>query len=93
MLFSASTRLTQVQRSLLLLSRITNREFSNNSDINLCELIRQSMETFSEALNIRKIRVEEKIEECWLEVGRRSHRDAYIIHMLSVNKMTCCYPQ
>ena len=66
MLFSASTRLSQVQRSLLLLSRITNREFSNNSDINLCDLIRQSMETFSEALNIRKIIVEEKIEECWL---------------------------
>ena len=63
-IYSAATKLSQAQKSLLLLSKINNLEFSNNVSLNLAEVLLSSLETFSEAINIREIKVSREIETC-----------------------------
>ncbi|KAF0236376.1 MAG: twp-component sensor histidine [Prolixibacteraceae bacterium] len=63
-IYSAATKLSQAQKSLLLLSKINNMEFSNNVSLNLAEVLLSSLETFSEAINIREIKVTREIETC-----------------------------
>jgi len=60
-IYSAVTKLSKAQRSLLLLSRISNREFINDTDVNLENVLRQSLSLYKEAIELRKIRV---LEEC-----------------------------
>jgi signal transduction histidine kinase len=61
-IYSASSHLSQVQKSLLLLSKINNREFYNNVDLDLCIVIKQSLEIFTEAANLRGIEIRLKLE-------------------------------
>lgn len=63
-IYSAATKLSQAQKSLLLLSKINNLEFSNNVSLNLAEVLLSSLETFSEAINIREIKVSREIQTC-----------------------------
>jgi len=63
-IYSAATKLSQAQKSLLLLSKINNMEFSNNVSLNLAQVLLSSFETFSEAINIREIKVTREIETC-----------------------------
>jgi len=63
-IYSASTRLSQVQKSLLLLSKINNREYSNNVDVDLQELLKQALNTFQEVMEIREIKIHKKISKC-----------------------------
>jgi signal transduction histidine kinase len=65
-IYSAATQLSQVQKSLLLLSKINNREFSNNENINLEETLSTVHELFTETMDIREIKYEIKTEPCWL---------------------------
>jgi signal transduction histidine kinase len=60
-IYSAANRLSQVQKSLLLLSKINNQEYSNNVNVNLYQIIQQSIETFVEAIQIREIGINQKL--------------------------------
>lgn len=63
-IYSAVIRLTQVQKSLLLLSRISNREFSNDISLNIADVLSENLGLFSEAMELRKIRLATNIEDC-----------------------------
>ncbi|NCU31384.1 MAG: HAMP domain-containing histidine kinase [Candidatus Moranbacteria bacterium] len=65
-ILNATIKLSQVQKSLLLLSRIGNLEFNNNTSINLRNVVMQSLELFQETIAIRAISVELYTEECVL---------------------------
>lgn len=63
-IYSAATRLSQVQKSLLLLSKINNREFSKNININLEEPLEKVLELFAETIEIREIKLTLQTEPC-----------------------------
>jgi len=56
-IYSAATQLSQVQKSLLLLSKINNREFSDNIELNLENLMKQVLELFAETITLRQIKL------------------------------------
>jgi signal transduction histidine kinase len=64
--YVAAARLSQVQKSLLLLSKINNREYSNAVRINFQYYVEQSLELFREAILIREIAVTRHLESCFL---------------------------
>jgi signal transduction histidine kinase len=57
----ASTRLSQAQKSLLLLSRISNREYSNDVNVDFQKMVDQSLDTFLEACHIRELRIDKQL--------------------------------
>lgn len=63
-IYSASTKLSQAQRSLLLLSKITNREYSNDVDVDMLQLLLQTLSIYSETIELRDITVEKDIQAC-----------------------------
>ncbi|MEL7589056.1 MAG: HAMP domain-containing sensor histidine kinase [Prolixibacteraceae bacterium] len=64
--YVASNKLSQVQKSLLLLSKINNREYSNAVEIDLRFQVDQSLRLFEEAIAIREVTVTSQMEPCAL---------------------------
>ena len=67
----ATVKLSKSQKSLLLLSKIGNLEYSNNVSLNIAKIVHQSLSMFQEALDIRNISVKKNIEESiqFMDVG------------------------
>lgn len=65
-IYSATTKLSQVQKSLLLLSKINNREFSNNEDVDLATVVETTLANYDEAIELRGITLTREISECRL---------------------------
>ncbi|MCB0374914.1 MAG: HAMP domain-containing histidine kinase [Phaeodactylibacter sp.] len=63
-IYSASTRLSQVQRSLLLLSKISNGEYSKDVNVDMRQILFQSLSTFSETIELRGITVKKDFQPC-----------------------------
>lgn len=61
-IYDASNKLSQIQKSLLLLSKINNREYSNNVDVPLHEVIVRSLNVFAEVAHLRNITIKENIQ-------------------------------
>ena len=61
---SAATKLSQAQKSLLLLSKIGNNEFGNNSNIDLAEILKSSLSFFEESIGLRQIKLHKEIKSC-----------------------------
>lgn len=61
---SAATKLSQAQKSLLLLSKIGNNEFGNNSNIDLADILKSSLSFFGESIGLREIKVHSEIRNC-----------------------------
>lgn len=75
----AATRLSQAQKSLLLLSKIGNNEFRNETHLNLAEVLNSSLDFFTETMSLRHIRLEKQVEDCPL------HMDAGLAGILINN--------
>ncbi|MCG6188467.1 sensor histidine kinase [Maribellus maritimus] len=65
-IYSAATKLSQIQKSLLLLSKINNREFNNNEKINFETILESSLKTFDEVAAIREIKISKETRPCTL---------------------------
>ena len=63
-IYLSVNKLYQVQKSLMLLSKIGNLEFNNSTDINIREITEQVLEKYHEAFELRGIRVSPELEEC-----------------------------
>lgn len=61
---SAATKLSQAQKSLLLLIKIGNNEFSNNSNIDLVDILNSSISFFEESIGLREIKLHSEIRSC-----------------------------
>ena len=64
---SAASQLSQIQKSLLLLSKISNREYSNISTVDLQSLVKSSLETFAEAISLRNISLDTTLDTCFID--------------------------
>lgn len=62
----ASVQLSQVQKSLLLLSKIGNQEFNKHKIIDLSLQLNHTLDLFSEAIALRGISLTNNIEKCEL---------------------------
>ncbi|KAF0202566.1 MAG: twp-component sensor histidine [Bacteroidetes bacterium] len=65
-IINATAKLSLVQKSLLLLSKIGNLEYKNNTNLNLTEITNNSLSLFQEAISIRNISVIKNLESCVL---------------------------
>lgn len=63
---NATIKLSRAQKSLLLLSKIGNLEYNNNTNLNLSDVVNNALSLFQEAITIRNISVESKLENCTL---------------------------
>ena len=62
----ASVRLSQVQKSLLLLSKIGNQEFNKREQVDFSQQLRQTLQLFDEAISLRGLSLSMEIEGCTL---------------------------
>lgn len=60
----SASRLSQTQKSLLLLSRIGNREFANNQPIDLKKHLESTLLFFDEMIQMRQISLQTQLNEC-----------------------------
>lgn len=67
-IYNSVNKLTQIQRSLVLLNKIENGEFNTPSDFNLKETIRQSLATFKEVIELKQIKLITTLEDCHLNM-------------------------
>ena len=67
-IINAAAKLSVAQKSLLLLSKIGNLEYNKNTNLNLSEIVNNSLPLFQEAIEIRSIKVNKFIENCNLYI-------------------------
>lgn len=65
-IYTASTKLSQVQKSLSLLSKINNQEYSNSVKVDFRNTVEQALDIFTEAITIRGINVDKQLRACTL---------------------------
>ncbi len=79
LILNATQNLSHAQKSLLLLSKIGNLEFSNNSYVNFSEIVNNSLTLFEEAISLREIKVTKEMKATSLFI------DAGLANILSDN--------
>jgi signal transduction histidine kinase len=67
-ILSTTIRLSQAQKSLLLLSKIGNMEFSNHELIDLKPVTLNILDYYNESIALRNIRVEENLDSCLIQM-------------------------
>ncbi|MFT3740769.1 MAG: HAMP domain-containing sensor histidine kinase [Breznakibacter sp.] len=63
-IYNSTIKLSQVQKSLLLLSKIGNQEFRNPTPVGLHDVVVQSLSLFNEAIDLRQITLYKTIGYC-----------------------------
>lgn len=63
-IYHAANRLSQIQKSLLLLSKISNSEFTKNESVNLKDSVVHVLDTYEEAFQIRNISLSKELDDC-----------------------------
>lgn len=67
-IYNSVNKLSQIQRSLVLLNKIENGEFNTRSDFNLQVTVRQSLATFEEVINLKQIKLTTTLGDCHLNM-------------------------
>ncbi|HAF28856.1 MAG TPA: hypothetical protein DCG75_07385 [Bacteroidales bacterium] len=60
--YEASNRLSRLNKTLILLAKIENRQFPESRDVNLKEIINNQFELLEDLLDSKKIRIENNIQ-------------------------------
>lgn len=63
-IYAACTQLTQIQKSLLLLSRISNEEFRDAETVDMKQVLDETLHFFADAIELRNIHLENVSGEC-----------------------------
>lgn len=63
-IYNSTVKLSQAQKSLMLLSKIGNLEYNNNISLDISEIVQQSLLLFQETMQIRNISLIQKTESC-----------------------------
>jgi signal transduction histidine kinase len=61
--YEAISHMSKLNKSLTLLSKIENKEFSDTEEINLSNELKKAMDNFSELVQLKRISLESHIEE------------------------------
>lgn len=67
-IYSSVNKLSQIQRSLVLLNKIENGEFNTRSDFNLLETVQQSLTIFEEVIDLKQIKLITAMDDCHLNM-------------------------
>ncbi|MCO6485905.1 MAG: HAMP domain-containing histidine kinase [Saprospiraceae bacterium] len=62
--YNAVVKLSRMERSLMLLSRIGNLEFDDRVDLDLQKVVEQGLEPFLDVIRLRQIRLTTHLAEC-----------------------------
>jgi signal transduction histidine kinase len=62
-IFSASKRLSKLNKTLLMLSKIDNQQYSNKEEIDINEIILEQLEIFEDFISNKKIRIVKKFKD------------------------------
>jgi len=65
---AASTKLAHIQKSLLLLSKIGNKEYDRQSLVDLKQVVASTLEDFMEVISVRGITIENESESVMVEM-------------------------
>ena len=61
--YVAATKLSHIHKSLLLLSKIGNKEFDDTSLVRPMVIIQQALEEFGELIQLRNIRIDTELQD------------------------------
>lgn len=61
-IYSASKRLSKLNKTLLMLSKIENQQYSNTEEIDVNEIILEQLEIFEDFINNKRIKLEKKLK-------------------------------
>ena len=87
----AASRLSRLNQSLLLLTRIENRQFDNNEKINFSSVLKKCVENFQEAAELKSIQIEKNIKENVIVEMNDSLADILISNIV-INAIKHNYP-
>ena len=79
----ATSRITKLNKGLLLISKIENLQFPETKDISLKLLIGESLENYDEIMKLKKIRVETEFEDAGIVNMNEILADVMISNLLS----------
>lgn len=68
-IYNATGRLTKLNQTLLLLTKINNEQFKNQQAINFKKLVEQKLNQFDELINTRKIKLIVEIEDVYININ------------------------
>ncbi len=69
-IYEASNSLTRFQKSLLLLSKINNLEFSNKERVNLAETVIATLKIYEDAIGVREVRLDSELHPLEVKMDR-----------------------
>lgn len=69
-IYASTSSLMQIQKSLFLLSKISNGEFSNNESLFFNHSLEKAIPLFNEFIEERKISLDKKISDCTLKIDK-----------------------
>lgn len=78
--YKSVSRLSKLNEALLLLSKIENQQFSHNSEVNLCQLIKERVEIIEDLLSLKNIDIKLDIETPFIV-----HSDLFLAETLVSN--------
>ncbi len=78
----ALTRITRINRNLLLLAKIENHQFDDNANVNLSQLTRQCLEQLSEHANNKNVTIQTGIEPDIIIEGNKTLIEILINNLL-----------
>jgi len=68
-IYDATGRLTRLNQTLLLLTKIDNNQYSNQQKVNLQKLVEQKLQQFDELLKARNIHAEAELDEAYVNIN------------------------
>lgn len=102
-ILNSASKLSQSQKSLLLLSKIGNLEYNRKTEVELSLVIEQNLQIFSEEIQLLQLKVSSELSECRISMDpglaeimvnnlvknsiRHNHQDGFIQIRLSAKEM------
>lgn len=75
-------RLAEINKSLLLISKIENKQFVNNEKVDFDEVFKQVLSNFSDYIEFRKIKIHYFLNNNWIYTMNRQLAEILIINLV-----------
>lgn len=105
-IYNATGRLAKLNKSLLLLTKINNKQFSNQRNVNLKSLVQQKIQQFEELISDKNIHLSFELTEVFIDINeeladillnnlfsnavKHNHTGGYIKCALTPERFTIC---
>jgi signal transduction histidine kinase len=75
-------RLSEINKSFLLISKIENKQFANNEKVNFDEIFKQVVSDFSDYIEFRKIKINYSLNSNWNFLMNRQLAEIMVINLV-----------